>query len=208
MKGVLKWLTRTALVAVAVPVTGFLFILINYFLITFSATGRLIGNTSGIARGSAVLVLGAGNSEPGKWVNHTFEHRMEAAGKVWSSDSTVLFIVSGMILPPYYDEAADMRDRLLQYGVAPESVITDTTGTRTWKSVSNAASFLKQRELVIISQREHLERALFCASCQGLKAKGLVAEAPSYQHRFWTYREYLARVKATMDCVVFRLKNQ
>jgi SanA protein len=204
----MKWVIRMLFVMVIIPVTAFLFILLNYFMITLSASGRLTAETRGLPKPVAVLVLGAGNSEPGKWVNHTFEHRMEAARRIWEQDSTALFIASGMIRPPYYDEAADIRERLKLYGVSDKYIVCDTTAIRTWISVKNAVSLKNKRALVIVSQREHLERALFCASCQKIKATGIVAESPAYEHRFWTYREYLARVKATWDCVVFRLKNQ
>jgi SanA protein len=204
----MKWVIRIIFVIVTIPVTAFLFILLNYFMITISSSGRLGRETEDLPQFAAILVLGAGNSEPGKWVNYTFEHRMEAAKRIFEQDSTALFIASGMIRPPYYDEAADIRERLKTYGVSDQFIVCDTTATRTWISVQNAVALKKQRELVIVSQREHLERALFCASCQNIKATGIVADSPAYEHRFWTYREYLARVKATLDCVVFRLKNQ
>jgi SanA protein len=204
----LKLLSRLLWILVAIPVIALVFVVINYFLITISVRHLILEKNTAPESGSWILVPGAGNSEPGQWVNYTFENRMEAAKNLWSADSTSHFIVSGMIKPPYYDEPADMKERLIQYGI-PETYITcDTNGTRTWNSVKNSGMIAKGRNLVIVSQQEHLERALFCAACQGIRSGGIAAEPPPYAHRYWTYREYLARVKATMDCVAFRFKNK
>jgi SanA protein len=204
----LKIISRLLWILLTIPVIGLLFIVLNYFLITISVSSRITTLEEAVLKNSKVMVPGSGNSEPGQWVNYTFENRMERAKDVWNREPDVEFIVSGMIQPPYYDEPAEMKQRLISYGI-PESAITcDTSGTRTWNSVRNAGLLAGTAKLVFISQQEHLERALFCAACQGLSATGLAADPPPYEHRFWTYREYLARVKATADCVAFRFKNK
>ncbi|HEX5002628.1 MAG TPA: ElyC/SanA/YdcF family protein [Bacteroidia bacterium] len=201
-----KWLIRLLVVTTGLLVTALLFIVLNYFMISMAASGNIIGPSDSVPENPLVLVPGAGNSEKGKWVNHTFEHRMEGARKIWEHDKNAVFFVSGMILPPYYDEAADMKERLESYGIGDENIISDSLGVRTWVSVEHAAKAKSNHPLVIVTQQEHLERALFCASCMGVRATGVIAEPPPYKHRYWTYREYAARVKATLDCVAFRLK--
>jgi len=201
-----KWIIRLLLLATGLLAAALLFIVLNYFMISGAASGNIIGESDAVPAHPLVLVPGAGNSEKGKWVNHTFEHRMEAARKIWVHDKDAVFFVSGMILPPYYDEAADMKERLESYGIDDSHIISDSLGIRTWVSVAHAAQTKASKPLVIVTQQEHLERALFCASCMGIRAKGVIAEPPPYKHRYWTYREYAARVKATLDCVAFRLK--
>jgi SanA protein len=204
----LRYLSFFLWTLVALPALGLLFIIINYFLITWSAEDSILPAGLTETNGEWILLPGAGSSDPEQWINHTFDHRLEAATRIWDEDSTVRFIASGMILPPYYNEPEDIKNRLLENGIPESSVIRDTNGTRTWNSVRNTIKITGGKPVIIVSQQEHLERALFCASCMGVEAAGIAAEDPPYSHRFWTYREYLARVKATMDCVAFRLKNK
>jgi vancomycin permeability regulator SanA len=200
-----RYLFRFLWLLTAAVALGILFIIVNYFMITVSVQHLITEPSENLPQATMVLVPGSGNSDPGLWENPTFDNRMIAAYRIAMQDTAAVFYVSGLVQPPYYDEPADMEKRLASLGVPHHKIIKDTTGYRTWNSVMNAGRQSAGKKFIIVSQQEHLERALFCAGCQGWDAAGVVAESPSHMHRFWTYREYLSRVKATLDCVEYKL---
>ena len=93
-----------------------------------------------------------------------------------------------------------MKQALIAAGV-PESKITcDYAGFRTLDSIARAKKVFGQKQVLIISQRFHNERALYLAKCYGLDATAYNAEDVELEHALKTYfREAFARVKAVMD---------
>jgi SanA protein len=196
------------LVLVLIPVTGVLAIFLNYHLISFSAQGRIYGNTKDINFRKYTLVMGAGHYKPDKWINHTFNDRMYTAVKLYTDKKTEKIIASGTRTSDYYDEVSDMRNVLVEYGIPKEDIITDFGGNRTWSSVQRTLKYHLADTIIIVSQRGQLERALFVAGCMGMDAVGLLAEPSPRKHKAWTIREYLARVKCTYDCIAYKFSFQ
>jgi SanA protein len=208
MKKIIRIILRVLLVLVLIPVTGLLMIFLNYHMISFSAQSRVYERSADIAFRKYTLVMGAGHYKPDKWINHTFNHRMYTAVKLYTEKKTDKIIASGTRTSDYYDEVSDMRNVLLEYGIPRGDIITDFGGNRTWTSVLRAHKYHKADTIIIVSQRDQLERALFAASCMGVNAVGLLAEPSPWKHRAWTIREYLARVKCTWDCISYKFRFQ
>jgi SanA protein len=193
--------------ALLVPVAGFLFIFLNYHLISLIGSDIIYRKAENLPYHKYTLVLGSGSTNPGVWENHSFEHRMQAVRDLYFLKKTEKVIVSGISNKKFYNEPFDMKRKLLDYGLPFLAVYPDHGGIRTWVSVERSKNYYKASSLIIVSQEEQLERALFCAGCMGIDAIGFAAEPIPYRHRYWVLREYFARVKSTMDCFVYRLKN-
>ena len=204
MKKIVKIVLHVLLILVLIPVTGVLTIFLNYHLIALSARSRIHENTKELEFRQYTLVMGAGNYKPEMWINHTFNHRMYTAARLFNENKTGKIIASGTRISDEFDEVAEMKQVLLEYGIPETAIITDYGGVRTWTSVHRAAKYHKVDSIVIVSQHDQLERALFIASCVGLNAIGLEAEPSPRDHRFWTLREYLARVKCTVECIAYK----
>jgi len=204
MKKIFRIILRVLLVLVLLPIVGLLAIFLNYQLISLSASGRIYKHAEDVGFRNYTLVMGAGHYKPDKWINHTFNHRMYTAAKLYADKETSKIIVSGLRSSDEYDEVTDMKNVLLEYGIPQKDIITDFGGVRTWSSVERAFHYHKADTIIIVSQRGQLERALFVAGCMGMDAVGLEAEPSPYKYRGWVIREYLARVKCTLDCVSYK----
>ena len=94
-----------------------------------------------------------------------------------------------------------MRMGLLKRGVPGTSIYTDGNAYRTWDSVLNARDVFGLDRLLIVSQREHLARALFLARSLGMHPHGVEApEPPAGTRPLWyRVRPYPAAVLALYD---------
>ncbi|MCW5737012.1 MAG: YdcF family protein [Enhydrobacter sp.] len=110
----------------------------------------------------------------------TLSWRLDTAAALWHGGHTDCFIVSGIRIGDDYDEASIMRDGLVARGVPAGVIELDRHGNRTWDSIGRARYVFGKRRLLIVSQRDHLARALFLASHSGIEAWGVEAEGGNY----------------------------
>jgi SanA protein len=129
-----------------------------------------------------------------------YEARLNAAAKLYRAGRVRGIVVSGDNSHRTYSEPDDMKADLVRRGI-PEAVITcDYAGLRTLDSVQRMHHIFGQQQVVIVSQRLHLERALFLAAADGLEATGFVAaEAPLQWWLRVRAREVFARGAALLD---------
>jgi SanA protein len=128
----------------------------------------------------AVLVLGTspyGYRGQDLW---TLSHRLDVAAGLWHGDFADHFLVSGIQIGDDYDEATVMRDELVQRGVPASAIELDHEGNRTWDSIFRARTMFGKRRVIIVSQRDHLGRALFLARHAGMEAWGVAAIGDTY----------------------------
>lgn len=191
---IIKW--------VVIGIAAFFFsIFMNYHLISWYSSGKISRDPGDLPGQTSLLVLGAGHIKPDQWINYTLLNRLDATRTLYESGKVQQIIVSGSYTSPEFNEAGDMRNALITFGIPENKIISDTLGNRTLSSVMNLDKRFGVKKVVIVSQRRQLERAIFLSSCMGIEATGMQANPPPYAHKLWTIREYLSRVKATCDCI-------
>ena len=176
----------------------FLYVLLSFLGIVFSnvwikqsTKNNIYDDQSSIPFNSVGLLLGANKR------TSYFHYRVEAAVKLFKQGKIKHILVSGDNHTSSYDEATDMKTKLISKGIPGHRITMDFAGFRTLDSVVRSKKVFGQSNITIISQRFHLERALFIASKKGINAIGFCAKDPG--HNRTTYREYLAKVKAVID---------
>ena len=155
-------------------------------------------------RVDAVLVLGTsphGKRGQNQW---TLSYRMDAAAGLWHSGAADRFIVSGNRIDDDYDEPAAMRDELVARGVPAKVITLDPLGRRTWDSIRRARDVYGKRRLLIVSQREHLARAIFLARHFGIDAWGVAARGTERDGFYEVTIRNLASLLAYYDVTVDR----
>jgi SanA protein len=141
------------------------------------------------------LVLGTAPIRPEGGPNRYFVYRLDAAAALWKLGKVKYFIVSGS-----GEEPDAMRAGLIKRGVPAQVIYRDPAGYRTWDSVLRARDVYGQRRLVIVSQRFHLDRALFIARHEGLLAAGLAARDVDTPYSIFTeLRRYPSALRAYYD---------
>ncbi len=152
-----------------------------------------------VARVPAVdvaLVLGTAPIGPEGGPNRYFVYRLDAAATLWKAGKARYLIASG----GGDEETAAMRAGLIERGVPAEAVYRDPAGYRTWDSVLRARDIYGQKRIVIVSQRFHLDRALFIARREGIEAWGLEARDVGTPYSVFTeLRRYPSALRAYYD---------
>ncbi len=106
--------------------------------------------------------------------NTTFVYRLDAAAALWRAGKAK-YLIASCNRTGDYDEPTAMRAGLVERGVPAAVIYRDFAGFRTIDSVLRARLIFGVKRMVIVSQKAHVERALFLARAAGIDAWGLAA---------------------------------
>lgn len=153
----------------------------------------------------AALVLGCSKYLKNGRINYFFKYRIEATVKLFKAGKVNAIVVSGDNSSKGYDETTAMYEDLVSKGIPAQYIERDYAGFRTLDSIVRAKAIFDLEDYIVVSQRFHLERAIYIAHAKEQKVLGFVAK--DFQNTFWAkrmeQRELLARVKAVLDMHVF-----
>lgn len=164
-----------------------------------ASINKLFSNVEDVPTQDVALLLGT-SPTVGSKPNFFYVERIKATTQLWKLRKVRAVLISGDNSTKFYNEPDRMKADLIAAGIPSEFITCDYAGLRTLDSVFRASMIFGVRSAVIVSQREHVERALYLASGTDLVAVGLIAaDAP----RWWQVRQHLreafARVKAMID---------
>ena len=179
-----------------------LVLLLNYLWFMLRSADSIYNELAKTPPTHTALLLGTSKRLSSGESNAFFTNRIEAVAQLYAAGKVQRVLLSGDNLDVYYDEPADMRAALVAHGVPDSILVTDNAGLRTLDSVVRAAEVFGAKEVLIVSQRFHLERALFIAQAKNIKAYGFAAKDPT---NIWMQvriisREILARVGTVLNC--------
>lgn len=166
-----------------------------------SARGRIYTNPAAVPHHSVALVLGARVWRNGK-PSTLLRDRLDTAISLYKAGKVDKLLMSGDNRFTHYNEPKRMRDYAIQHGVASDDVAMDFAGRRTYDSVYRARHIFGLKSIVIVSQRSHVERALFLSKRLGVDACGVCADVKKHWNAKMTVREIPACVSAVIDVYV------
>jgi len=137
------------------------------------------------------LVLGTSERNFFGGSNPYFDARIVAAADLYRTG-----VVRRLILSGGAEEVGEMRNRLIAHQVPESVLVLDPRGRSTMDSARNALGLTNHGEILVISQKFHVERAIYLANKVGLKMHGYAAHDPG--NPVVMVREWLARVKAVI----------
>lgn len=142
-----------------------------------------------------VLVLGAGVWE-GNVPSPMLKDRLDKGIEISESGIEKTLLMSGDHGTVDYDEVNVMKDYAISKGLLSSDIFMDHAGFSTYESLYRAKQVFGVKKLIIVSQKQHLYRALYIAKALGLDAVGVAAEDIAYGGALYREgREILARVK-------------
>lgn len=155
----------------------------------------------------AALVLGTAKYISKGKQNYFYTYRIRAAVKLWKAKKVDAIVVSGD-KSTYYDEVTTMFKDLIKAGVPSRYITKDYFGFRTLDSIVRANKIFDLDDYIIVSQKFHLNRALYLAHAKGQKAIGFVAKSieGTKAAKKMEDREALAQIKAYLDINVLMTK--
>ena len=176
--------------------------------VAYRSAPKIHETIAGLPKRSSALILGTNKYlAPGR-ENWYYRHRIEAAARLYRAGTVRKILISGDGRSRYYDEVKRMRRDLVQAGVPASALLEDPGGVRTFESIRRAQGKIDLEETIIVSQRFHLERALFIASLLGgERTLGYAAAAKEKTPaaRRMRLRELFARGRMAWDLLRLRL---
>ena len=201
-----KRLRRVLMAMVLVGVVGpVLAIVYASYAVAAAAEGWVFDDIGAVEHRRVGLVPGCSKLTHDGRMNLYFQYRIAAAAELFKAGKVDYLLVSGDNHRHGYDEPSDMRDSLIAAGVPADRIECDYAGFRTLDSVVRAKEVFGQSQIIIISQRFHVERAIYIAAHRGVDAVGFVARDVTAGYSGKTkLREQLARVKTVLDVRLLR----
>jgi len=157
-------------------------------------------NLATVGQYDVALVLGTSKYSKSGHRNMYFYHRIDAATALYKSGKAKKILVSGDNSERAYNEPFDMLKALMERGVPRKDIILDYAGFRTFDSMVRADEVFGQKRFIVVSQKFHLERALYIGMTKKLDVAGFVAQEPTRRNLPLFAREIMARTKAVLDC--------
>lgn len=185
-------------------------VVFNFYLIRYITSDSIYQYSDELIYHQFALVPGSGHYKPELWTNHTLLNRLSTAADLYRQQKVGKIIISGTYTNNEFSETGDMRELLITFGVSEKDILGDSLSLRTWDTMRHLKTMFGAKDVVVITQRRQLERALFIGKCIGIETDGLMAPPPPHGHIYHTVREYLARSKAVYDCLTYQLgiKNE
>ena len=157
---------------------------------------------------TAVMVLGA--QIRGRTLSPILRDRVNGGIALIQSGRGKKLLLSGDHGDIYYDEVNAMRLYVLENApeIPHEDIFMDHAGFNTWDSMYRARDIFEVRDLVIVTQKFHISRAVCMARSLGINAVGYGLPEEQFGQRglgAWRFREYFARIKALYS-IVFNIK--
>ncbi len=152
-------------------------------------------------KADCILILGAGVKDDKP--KPMLRDRLLTGIELYKSGAAKKIIMSGDHGRADYDEVNVMRAFALEQGVRAEDIFLDHAGFSTYDSVYRAKNIFGAENIIIVSQKYHLYRALYIAKKLDVKAAGVSANLNTYGGQLKRdIREIIARDKDFFKCIV------
>ena len=152
------------------------------------------------------VVFGAGYWPSGA-LSMVLKDRLDAAIELYRAGRVQKLLFSGDNRFVDYNEPAKMLEYALAQDIPRDDIVLDYAGRRTYDTCYRARDIFQVHDVVLITQRYHLPRALNTCSGLGLDAVGYVADRQPYPRRdlawYWV-REAPALWRAWWDIHIAR----
>ncbi|MDC1067762.1 ElyC/SanA/YdcF family protein [Candidatus Kapabacteria bacterium] len=174
--------------------------------VNYNANGKVYSSPNNTPKRKTALLLGTSKFLSWQKENLYYKFRIDAAIDLWNNQKIDFFLISGDNSNVNYNEPQMMKDDLVSLGVPPNRIYLDYAGFRTFDSVIRSKDIFGQDSLIIISQKFHIQRAIYLAENYNMNAIGFVAKSPIDQTSFLNYREIAARTKMILDIYLLGTK--
>jgi SanA protein len=196
---------KIAKIGLGVIAAVLLFTVICNVVVIVNASGKTFDDVDNVPHREYGLLLATSPITRFGTHNFYFDNRIRATDELYKADKIDYIIASGgkYVGVEQYgcDEPAAIRDSLVARGVPKDRIILDYEGTRTINSIVKAKDYYGIDSVVLISQKDHNQRALYQAKHYNLNAICYNAEEPKFLSSMIRNRtrEYFARVKMFFD---------
>ena len=184
-------LTLGVIVLVALLIVGGT----NAAMIKFGEDKIFTTKEVGNQKAQCILVLGASVLPDGS-PSEILRDRIDGAIDLYFAGAAPKIIMSGDNGTESYNEVEAMKRYAMSRGVPSEDIFCDHAGFSTYESVYRAQSIFGVENMIIVTQRYHLYRAVYAANGIGIEAIGVESDFHRYGGQLmFDIREIPARTK-------------
>jgi len=157
-----------------------------------------------IPAADVAIVFGAGLRGDGR-PTAVLHDRVVTAVDLYKSGAVKKLLMSGDNRFDYHNEPGSMRDLALELGVPDKDIVLDYAGRRTYDTCYRAGAIFEVKKAILVTQRFHLDRALYLCNALDVEAIGVAADRRPYRDQpFLNLREVAALTVAWLDIHVLR----
>jgi len=177
------WLKRAARLLAVLALLGLVLLGRTLWALTFEYTPLIYTSVDYVPARRVAIVFGAGYWPSGA-LSAVLQDRVDTAIALYRAGKVEKLLFSGDNRFVYYNEPAKMLEYALEQGVPREAIVLDYAGRRTYDTCYRARDiFQAPTQVILVTQRYHLPRALLTCRGLGLQAVGLVADRQPYPRR-------------------------
>ena len=152
-----------------------------------------------IPTADVAIVFGAGLRRDGRPTS-VLHDRVVTAVELYQNGTVKKLLMSGDNRFEYHNEPGSMRNLAVELGVPDEDIVLDYAGRRTYDTCYRAKEIFEVKNAILVTQRFHLDRALYLCDALEIEAIGVTADRRSYRGQsFWYLREIAALTNAWLD---------
>lgn len=170
---------------------------INYYL-TSSTKTKIYYSVKKFPKNDVGIIFGAGinGDQPSKYL----KDRLDAGIMLWKAKRINKILLSGDNGREEYDELTVMKNYCYDHGVDTTKIFIDYAGFDTYSTMYRAKHIFKIKRATLISQKYHLNRAIYIGNQLGVKSVGFSANKGEYLgYKYVQFRECLSRCKSFFD---------
>ncbi len=181
-----------------------LFVGINVFVRVYASRYIVAPEEAEKLDTDAVIVLGARVMPSGN-PGYMLASRLDMGIKLYENGAAGKLIFSGDHGRLEYNEVGGMYLYAVNSGVEADDIFLDHAGFSTYETAVRAKKVFCADSAVMVTQKYHLYRAVYCARMSGVEAYGVASDDYKWGGVYMAYnyfRESLAIVKDFFGCLV------
>lgn len=191
----MKKIVKTLIIAMIISII--LVLSINFYVI--GTTKNKITKEFNV-KYDCILILGAGIW--GDRPSPMLQDRLDEGIKLYKEGIAPKIVMSGDHGKENYDEVNIMKEYAINAGVPSEDIFMDHAGFSTYESMYRLKEIFEVENVLIVTQKYHLYRALYIANSLGLNAYGVNSDPRLYSGQSYReLREIIARNKDFVSCI-------
>lgn len=160
------------------------------------------GNLPETGEYDCILILGCGVKSDGT-PSAMLSDRLDEGIALYKQGSAPKLIMSGDHGRKDYDEVNVMKKYAEEQGIPSEDIFTDHAGFSTYDSIYRAKAVFEADNIIVVTQKYHIYRALYTAKAFEIGAVGVNSDPRSYRgHQYNELREMVARAKDFVKCKI------
>ncbi len=199
------WTHRRKLILLSATLTiiGSITVVIAY--VQLSYVSRIVDprREETLTHAQAVLVLGA-SIKADKTPSDALRDRLDTGIAIYRKGLADKILLTGDDGSFHAAEIAVMQEYVRNRDIPDKDILIDGKGYRTYESCKNAKNTFHLSNIIIVTQRFHIGRALYLCNKLGVDSVGVASDPTTYQKgvQFWM-RDLLASAKAWFDIAIW-----